>query len=151
MVEKSLQYLGAHTQELKITGTVQFDRNKKPKKEKFFKSRELLPSSVISSVVQNCDNIRLLHLDRCVLGPHMNTKWFPQTLETLIVRSTIFVKKASFFSNIWTHLKQLKELRVENIQNFNKDDCYAVIESLNIDFDVKFDDLCLSFIFYRKP
>lgn len=150
-LERSLQYLGEHTSNLTVIGSVQFDRNHKPRKERFFKSKELLPKSVINSVVKNCPKIKVLQLDKCVIGPHFNTLLFPQSLEILAVRSTIFVKKTSFFSNIWKNLKNLKELRVENIQNFNKHDCYAVLDSVNIDFNIKFgtEHHSPSFIFYK--
>ena len=37
------------------------------------------------------------------------------------------MKKSSFFGENWSHLPNLKELRVENIQNVDKDDCSAVL------------------------
>ena len=148
---RSLDYLGDHIVHLSVVGSVKFDRNFKPRKERFFKSRELLPKLVINRIVLKCPIIKTLELDKCVIGPHFNTSFFPKSLETLILRSTIFVKKSSFFTNVWTNLSNLKELRMENIQNFNKDDCYAVISSRNIDFDIKFgvNQHSPTFIFYR--
>lgn len=150
IVEKSSRYLGPSTQQLKVVGSVEFDRNHKPKKERFFKSRELLPRSVISRITQNCPSLVRLTLDKCVIGPHIKTTLLPPQLEVLTVRSTVFVKKTSFFRDIWTNLPRLRELRVENIQNFNKDDCYAILVNLKIDFDVKYVERSPSFIFYRN-
>ena len=137
--------------DLTIVGSVLFDRNHKPRKERFFKNREMLPKSVIISIAQKCSNLQCLQLDRCVLGPHFNTAFFPANIEILVIRSAIFVKKSSFFRNIWNNLRRLKELRIENIQNFNKVDCYAVLDSVKIDFDIKFGagDHSPSFIFYK--
>ena len=150
LVEKSSRYIGANTHKLTIVGSVEFDRNHKPRKERFFKCKELLPMSVISRVTKNCPELRELSLDRCVIGPHIKNTLLPPSLEILTVRSTIFVKKTSFFRDIWTNLPRLRELRVENIQNFNKEDCYAVLVSLKIDFDVKYVERSPSFIFYRN-
>ena len=148
-MDKSLPYLGEHIINLGITGSVQFDKNRKPKKERFFKNREMLSSSVIKYISENCPGIDTLTLNKCVIGPHIKTSMFPSELKILTLRSTIFVKKASFFNDIWKDLKKLRELRIENLQNFTKDDCYAVIESRDIDFDIKsHDGFC--FIFYRK-
>ena len=152
MMETSLQYLGGHVKKLTITGKLKFGKNSAPKKEKFFKSSELLPKFVLSYIKTNCQEIEVLILDKCVLGPHINTVVFPKHLKKFVIRSTIFVKKSSFFSNIWVNLPNLKELRIENIQNFDKTDCYAVLSSLNIDFDVKFEnhETSPSFIFYKN-
>ena len=150
LIERSSRYLGGRTQNIKIIGSVEFDRNHKPRKERFFKSRELLPRSVITRITQNCPSLEGLFLDKCVIGPHINTTLLPPCLEILTVRSTIFMKKTSFFRDIWTNLPRLRELRVENIQNFNKEDCYAVLVSLKIDFDVKYVERSPSFIFYRN-
>ena len=148
-VDRSLPYLGAHTINLRIIGSVQFDKNRKPKKERFFKGREMMSSAVIKHISENCPDIKSLTLDKCVIGPHIKTSQFPLKLKILTLRSTIFVRRASFFENIWKNLKQLQELRIENLQNFKKADCYAVIESRDIDFDIKaFNGFC--FIFYRK-
>ena len=152
MMVKSLHFLGDHVTNLVIRGKLQFDKNCKPRKEKFFKSCELLPKHVLNYMRNNCLQIRVLTLDKCVLGPHINTSIFPKCLTMLVIRSTIFVKKSSFFSDIWSNLPNLKELRIENIQNFDKSDSYAVVSSLNIDFDIQFKnhEKSPSFIFYRN-
>ena len=150
IIDQSSRYLSDHTQHLRIIGSVQFDRDHKPKKERFFKSRELLSRSMISRISEKCPTLKVLCLDRCVIGPHLKTTFLPPSLEILTVRSSIFVKKTSFFRDIWTNLPALRELRVENIQNFNKDDCYAILVSLRIDFDVKYVERSPSFIFYRN-
>ena len=109
----------------------------------------MLSSSVIRHISENCPNIETLTLDRCVIGPHIKNSLFPLKLKVLTLRSAIFVRRASFFENIWKNLKNLQELRIENLQNFRKADCYAVIESRDIDFDIKsLNGFC--FIFYRK-
>ena len=151
-LETSLQYLGDHVKKLKITGKLKFGKNSAPRKEKFFKSCELLPKYILSYIRTNCPGMEVLILDKCVLGPHLNTVVFPKSLKKFVIRSTIFVKKSSFFSNIWVNLPNLRELRIENIQNFDKTDCYAVLSSLNIDFDVKFEnhETSPSFIFYNN-
>lgn len=149
LYERSVAYLGSHTHQLRIIGTVKFDKRNKPKKTKYFKSKELLPKFVITSLSEKCSQIKILHLDKCVLGPHLNNSLLPQTLETLIVKSCVFVKKTSFFTNIWSNLKELKELIVMDIQNFDKDDLYAVIISTKIDFDILSDPGENGFVFYR--
>ena len=109
----------------------------------------MLSSSVIRHISEKCPNIETLTLDRCVIGPHIKTSQLPLKLKVLTLRSAIFVRRASFFDNIWKNLKHLQELRIENLQNFGKSDCYAIIESRDIDFDIKsFNGFC--FIFYRK-
>ena len=149
LVDRSLPYLGEQNINLRIVGSVQFDKNRKPRKERFFKGREMLSSSVIRHISESCPNIETLTLDRCVIGPHIKTSQLPLKLKVLTLRSAIFVRRASFFDNIWKNLKHLQELRIENLQNFRKADCYAVIESRDIDFDIKsLDGFC--FIFYRK-
>lgn len=147
--DQCLQYLGDHTEKLSVLGSVQFDKRNRPKKTKFFKTKELLPKKVITKSHESCINLKILHLKKCVLGPHLNNSLLPPGLEILIIESCVFVKKSSFFTNIWTNLKNLRELRVEDIQNFDKDDCYAVIESAKIDFDISFSHGRCSFNFIR--
>jgi hypothetical protein len=48
MLDRSVHFLGDHVDQLIIRGRLQFDRNCKPKKEKFFKSCELLPEHISS-------------------------------------------------------------------------------------------------------
>jgi hypothetical protein len=120
MLDRSVHFLGDHVDQIIIRGRLQFDRNCKPRKEKFFKSCELLPEHVLSCIRSNCQHIKTLILDQCVLGPHINASMFPRSLKKLVIRSTITVKKSSFFSKIWSHLPNLKELRVENIQILTK-------------------------------
>ena len=89
---------------------------------------------------------------RCVFGPGLKSSIFPETLDSLTFRSCIFVRKSSFFDAIWSNVPSLKELRIENILNFSKRDCYAVVTSLSIDFDIQFSsgDSSPSFIFYKS-
>ena len=87
LIERSSRYLGGQTRNIKIIGSVEFDRNHKPRKERFFKSRELLPRSVIARISQNCPSLEGLFLDKCVIGPHINTTLLPPCLQVLTVRS----------------------------------------------------------------
>ena len=66
---------------LTIVGSVLFDRNHRPRKERFFKNKEMLPKSVIISIAEKCSKLQSLQLDRCVLGPHFNTAFFPENLD----------------------------------------------------------------------
>ena len=67
MLDRSVHFLGEHVDQLSIRGRLQFDRNCKPRKEKFFKSCELLPKYVLSYIRSNCLNMKTLILDQGVL------------------------------------------------------------------------------------
>ena len=128
------------------------DSKRRPRKEKFFKSSEFVPSYILSSLAPRCGHLSKLTFDRCVFGPGLKSSSFPDTLDSLTFRSCIFVRKSSFFDAIWSNVPSLKELRIENILNFSKRDCYAVVTSLSIDFDIQFSsgDSSPSFIFYKS-
>merc|ERR1719186_1264126 len=59
MLNKSLHFLGEHVEQLLVLGMLKFDKNLKPKKEKFFKSGELLPTYVLSYLRTNCNKIKI--------------------------------------------------------------------------------------------
>ena len=152
MHQESLPFLGHHTLHLAVLGSVQLDKKRRPKKERFFKSTEFVPTYLLTGLAQRCSNVRKLTFDLCVFGPQTKSSVFPRTLEQLTFRSCIFVRKSSFFDAIWANVPSLKELRIENILSFSKRDCYAVVTSLNIDFDIQFSNGAASptFIFYKS-
>jgi hypothetical protein len=149
---ESLEFLGGHTRQLAVRGRLRLDARQRPRKERFFKSSELVPSQLLAGLKLRCHALTSLTFDRCVFGPHVKTAAFPSTLLSLTFRSCIFVRKSSFFDDIWSNVPGLKELRIENILSFSKRDCYAVVTSLNIDFDIQFSNGAASptFIFYRS-
>ena len=135
-----------------LQGHLKLDSKRRPRKEKFFKSSEFLPLYLLSSLSPRCANLTKLTFDRCVFGPGLKSSIFPDTLVSITFRSCFFVRKSSFFDAIWSNVPSLKELRIENILNFSKRDCYAVVTSLSIDFDIQFSsvDTSPSFIFYKS-
>ena len=151
LLETCTGFLSSKVEHLTILGRLRIDKNFKPLKEKFFKSSELLPKFVFDHIGHHCDHLETLIFDQCVLGPHINPAMLPKCLIKLFIRSTIFMKKSSFFKDIWDKLVNLKEIRVENMLNFDKKDFYDLISSPNIDFDIKFsdNDRTPSFVFYK--
>jgi len=150
--QESLPFLGDHTIHLTVLGSVKLDKKQRPRKERFFKSTEFVPTFLLTGLTQRCARLRKLTFDLCVFGPQTKSSLFPPTLEQLTFRSCIFVRKSSFFDSIWSNIPSLKELRIENILSFSKRDCYAVLTSLSIDFDIQFSNGAASpsFIFYRS-
>ena len=150
--KESLPFLGLHTHHLTVLGSVRLDKRRRPKKERYFKSIEFVPTFLLTGLAQRCTNLRKLTFDLCVFGPQTKSNVFPPTLEQLTFRSCIFVRKSSFFDAIWANVPSLKELRIENILSFSKSDCYAVVTSLNIDFDIQFSNGAASptFVFYKS-
>ena len=149
---ESLPFIGDHTIHLTVLGSVKLDKKQRPRKERFFKSTEFVPTFLLTGLTQQCARLRKLTFDLCVFGPQTKSSLFPPTLEQLTFRSCIFVRKSSFFDSIWSNIPSLKELRIENILSFSKRDCYAVLTSLSIDFDIQFSNDAASptFIFYRS-
>jgi len=149
---ESLPFIGDHTIHLTVLGSVKLDKKQRPRKERFFKSTEFVPTFLLTGLTQQCARLRKLTFDLCVFGPQTKSSLFPPTLEQLTFRSCIFVRKSSFFDSIWSNIPSLKELRIENILSFSKRDCYAVLTSLSIDFDIQFSNGAASptFIFYRS-
>ena len=150
--QESLPFLGDHTIHLTVLGSVKLDKKQRPRKERFFKSTEFVPTFLLTGLTQRCARLRKLTFDLCVFGPQTKSSLFPPTLKQLTFRSCIFVRKSSFFDSIWSNIPSLKELRIENILSFSKRDCYAVLTSLSIDFDIQFSNGAASptFIFYRS-
>lgn len=148
----TLPYVGPHTRRLSVTGPLRLDTNLRPTKERFFKSAEFVPGYLLNTLSSQCCNLTHLTFHKCVFGPHTKSSALPKSVKILNFRSVVFVRKVSFFTDIWTNLPHLEELRIENLLNFNKSDCYAVLSSASIDFDIQFSNHHKSptFVFFRK-
>jgi len=152
LCRESLPYLGQHTEHLTVQGHLKFDSRRRPRKVRYFRLCELVPSYLFTSLRHSCTSLSSLTFHRCALGPHTSLAALPTSLATLTFRSCVFVKKSSLFDSIWRQLPRLVELRIEDMVSFSRLDCHAVLTDLGIDFDIKFaaNAASPSFIFYRK-